>query len=129
MLFTKSILKAQEVSDGVRISVMSRHTLIDGVTPDVRITPKCYDEWESELAPPERLVGDYYKRNLTWEKFKEEYLVFLQQNMGKVKELARRAIFNDITILCIEDSPKYCHRRLLAEECQKYEQSLIVRHR
>ena len=39
-LYTKSILKPRSSRDGRRISVMSRHTLEDGVTQDKRITEK-----------------------------------------------------------------------------------------
>ena len=37
-LFTKCILKEKENNDGLRISVMSRHTQNDGVKLDKRIT-------------------------------------------------------------------------------------------
>ncbi len=43
MLYTKSILKEKVPSDGIRISVMSRHTLNDGITQDNRITQDCFN--------------------------------------------------------------------------------------
>jgi len=120
-LFSKSILTPTSRNDGLRISVMSRHTLDDGITPNHAITDALFDEWLQGLAPPPKLVGAYYKRNLPWKAFEEAYLEFLRENEQAVmvKELATRAVSRNITIMCIEESPDFCHRRLLAEECQR----------
>lgn len=64
MLKTKSILAPIEETDGNRISIMSRHTLNDGITPHPRINNSSYQEWNKVLATPEKLIGDHYKRNL-----------------------------------------------------------------
>lgn len=61
MLFTKSIHKPVQPEDGYRISVMSRHTLSDGKTPDPLITGKSYIEWWKDLAPRDTLVGAWYR--------------------------------------------------------------------
>jgi hypothetical protein len=37
MLYTKSIYKPKYLDDGLRISVMSRHTLSDGKTDDPKL--------------------------------------------------------------------------------------------
>ncbi len=131
MLYTKCILSPIEERDGTRISVMSRHTLNDGTTPDLRITPDRYREWRREFAPPERLIGDYYKRGLSWEVFEDGYLAYLRsfEMIPKVQQLTRRATLEDLTLLCIENTPEHCHRRLLAEECLRYEPKLNLEHR
>lgn len=131
MLYTKSIFHEKEETDGTRISIMSRHTLNDGITPDPRITPTAFDEWMPELAPPAKLVGDYYHRNLPWEDFEQRYLEHLHQPdvSPLVSTLATCALSHDITLLCVEETAQYCHRRVLAEECQRYEPDLIVGHR
>ncbi len=127
-LFTGCILSTAQESDGVRISVMSRHTLNDGITADPRIPLTQYDEWLPILAPPLRLVGDYYKRGLAWEGFAQQYLAYLSRGdiPHHVEMLARRAEDQNITLLCIEQSHEYCHRRLLAEECKWHLPTLKV---
>ncbi len=45
----------------------------------------------------------------------------------EVLNLALRAINEDITLLCKEDTPEKCHRRLLAEECKILIPKLEVR--
>tara|TARA_Y100000310_G_scaffold314237_1_gene363412 strand:+ start:2129 stop:2524 length:396 start_codon:yes stop_codon:yes gene_type:complete len=128
MLKTKCILESKEESDGLRISVMSRHTLEDGVTPDLRITSSSYDLRMPSLAPPSQLLRDYYKWGLSWDKFEKKYLEYVNKPwiVNEIKKLASRSLNNDITLLCIEESSEYCHRRLLAEECKKYESSLVL---
>ncbi len=130
MLFTKSILSSPRESDGVRISVMSRHTLSDGFTPNPWITSGKYDEWLKNLAPPTGLIGDYYKRELPWEKFEARYQAYIRQPeiASQIKKLARRALTQDITLLCIEELGENCHRRILSKECQRYGPRLVVAH-
>jgi uncharacterized protein YeaO (DUF488 family) len=131
MLYTKSILKEKSKDDGIRISVMSRHTLNDGLTPDNRITQDSFDEHLQTLGPPAKLIGDYYKRGLSWNDYKTRYTEHLRnpQVAETVRLLAERATKHDITLLCIEETPEYCHRSLLAQECKIYEPSLTIVHR
>jgi len=117
MLKTKPILSEREISDGLRISIMSRHTLNDGITPDLRLENR-FDSHLPIYAPPLKLLGDYYKRSLSWENFEKEYNSYLDSIPNLIKNLAERAINKNITLMCIEDSPEECHRRLLAERCR-----------
>lgn len=130
-LYTRCILSPRNIHEGVRISVMSRHTLNDGITPDTRISSDCYDEWKKVLAAPARLVGAYYKKELSWEIFAEEYQKYLEQPVidFHVQHLARDASNTNITLLCIEETADYCHRRLLAERCHFYYPKLEIIHR
>ena len=128
MLKTKSILLPKEGSDGTRISVMSRHTLNDGITPHPQINSSSYDLWLPNLAPPAKLLGDYYKRGLPFEQFKEQYLSYINQHniQIEVRYIAKKSVDSIITLLCIEESPEHCHRKILAEECKKYRPNLIL---
>ena len=102
MIKTKSIILPKEDSDGLRISVMSRHTLNDGVTPDLRIDSRSF------------------------EKFEQRYLEQIRKPeiQNQIRNLIELGTYSTITLLCIEDSPENCHRRLLAEECKNWRRSL-----
>ena len=130
MLYTKCILKPRVAEEGTRISIMSGHTLQDGKTPDPRITSDLFDEHIPELAPSRRLLGDYYKRGLDWPTFERCFLREIEGERQKhlIAELARRALAENITLLCIEDAIHFCHRRLVAERCKALEPSLAVVH-
>jgi uncharacterized protein YeaO (DUF488 family) len=125
-LKTKSIHAPSDKTDGHRISIMSRHTLNDGVTLDPLITEESYDKWLKELAPPDTLIGAYYKRGLPWDKFERQYVEFLRkiETQSAVEQLLDLVKTQNVTLLCVEDTPEYCHRRLLAEECQRLEPNL-----
>lgn len=127
-LRTRPIRSAPRESDGLRISIMSRHTLNDGETPDPEITDASFDEWWPELAPPPSLIGAYYKRNLPWVVFEREfksYLRLCEQNK-RLQTLMKLAKNSNATILCIEPTPEFCHRRLVAEACREIDPLLEV---
>jgi uncharacterized protein YeaO (DUF488 family) len=137
MALRTGCIKAIPKIDGYfRISVMSRHTLNDGVTPDPEITESSRDEWWPELAPPDTLIGWYYKQQKKkllphwklWENFERKFTHYLQDPDVKIylQHLATLARYGDVIILCIEPTPKYCHRRLVAEACRRVDPSLAI---
>lgn len=128
MLFTSCILKVQKIEGITNISVMSRHTLSDGKTPDERI--KAFDIHIPQLGPSPKLIGSYYRGEINWNVFSGEYVKELRtlRKSRIVKFLAKSAMSQDIVILCIEEKPDFCHRRLLASECLVYEPELKVEH-
>ena len=130
MLQTKSILSPMLDSDGSRISIMSRHTLDDGITPNPLITRDKFAIHLPQLAPSPKLIGDYYKRNLPWEEFEARYLQEIRAEPARefVRFLSRMSLKTVITILCIEETADYCHRRLLADECRRLEPEIKITH-
>lgn len=118
MLYTACILK--ETPTGVlRISTMSRHTFADGKRPDLRLAGR-YDQHWLELAPSAKLVGAWYHREISWDEYVARYLAEIRQpsKTEQVSRLISLALSIDVAVLCIEDDPSQCHRRLLAAECQ-----------
>lgn len=119
-IITKPITSERTEEDGVRLSVMSRHTRTDGITPDPEIINSSFDEHIPKLGPPPELIGDYYKRGLSWNGFAEQYVAYLENTPEQIDNLlCLLVIRSTITLLCIESKPEHCHRRLLAEHCQK----------
>lgn len=119
-------IKAERTNPGEYYSIMSRHTLRDGRTPDPEID--CDPSRHFKLfAPPDRLVGDWYTGRLgdhnrqNFEKnFRPRYLDHLASRELLVRNLGERAMTHDITVMCIEPTPRFgesllCHRRLFVE--------------
>lgn len=125
-LFTKCIKLNPSKKDGYRISIMSRHTLEDGITPDPEI--KKFKQHWPVLAPTPRLIGDYYKRGLSWEKFEGRFNEFLELEAQQhaLQEIIRMAYEGDVTLMCVEKTPEKCHRRLVAEKIKEMEPDLKV---
>lgn len=129
MLFTKCIIHVPSHDDGIRISVMSRHTQNDGSTPDERITQ--WDIHAPILGPSPRLIGDYYKRGLSWDEFADRYLneIRTERKLILIKLIGQIALVNNVTLLCIEETQHLCHRSLLAGECKRVVPELQIIHR
>lgn len=128
MLRTKCIFADAEPDDGLRISVMSRHTLDDGVTPDLRITVDSFDYHWTVYAPNPQLIGSYLRDEIDWTEFDQQYRQAqrMPEQVEKLWTLIRWAEERNITLLCKEATPEQCHRRLLAEECQLLDPTLKV---
>ena len=62
---------------------MSRHTLNYGITSHPEISKDSYDDWLKILAPSDKLVGDYYKRNIGWDLFRIFYLEEIREGEKK----------------------------------------------
>jgi len=100
---------------------MSRHTLNDWKTPDPRIEGQ-FDIHMKEFWPAPKMVWAYYRWELSREDFKNAYLDRLStpELIWAIKFLSGKLVDWNITLLCIEEDPTFCHRKLLAEEFFKY---------
>lgn len=127
-LKTRCIKEPQCLDDGLRISIMSRHTLNDGKTPDKNITKESYDEHWPLLSPPPTLIGAFYKRNLPWKDFEKTFKEYLEspEVHAILIKLIDLALVRNVTILCIEKTPEQCHRRLVAEKCKEIDNRLNI---
>ncbi|MBS3144499.1 DUF488 domain-containing protein [Candidatus Woesearchaeota archaeon] len=131
-LFTQSIYVPSS-ADTLRISVMSRHTLAPrGIVPDPQITLDSYHLWLQDLAPSDRLVGDWYRQRLPEQQFRTDYLKYLEADSQRstldlLIELALTSS-RKITLLCVEPKGEFCHRLVLAQRCHELAPQLTVVH-
>jgi uncharacterized protein (DUF488 family) len=65
------------------------------------------------LAPSEQLFDGYKKQGGSWETYEKEFLALLRER--RVEEEVPRDLIVDSCLLCSEESPDHCHRRLVAE--------------
>jgi len=128
-LYTKSVYAPVEHSDGIRICVMSRLTQNDGITVVTNLLfGKKFDYWAKILAPPDKVVGAWYRKEIDWDDFTGKYKshLYSEKVLPHLDMLAYQALEHDITLLCVEDTPELCHRKILAEECQSLQLDLEV---
>lgn len=127
MLRTRNIFTRREPKDGLRASVVSRHTKANGYTPDTRIHFDLIDEWWPWLGPPDELIVAYIRKQIDWPTYEERYIDYLwTERSEEVDTLVRLALSQNVTILCFEREPRHCHRRLLSEFCRALELELPV---
>ena len=66
-----------------------------------------------DLAPTQEILGAYRNEHKNWDTFENAFLSLMKVR-GVEKLLLRRRIAN-ACLLCSEDQPEHCHRRLVAE--------------
>ena len=115
-LYTKCVREKAKDSDVIGASIMRFNR------PYYK-----FDMWIPALAPSEHLLGAYKRGKIDWEGYEERFREeVLEQTQDVINSLGYMALVNDVTLLCWEDLPKRCHRRLVAEECQKSVSKLQV---
>ena len=66
-----------------------------------------------ELAPNENILDEYKRNKGNWKIYEKEFLKLMKQR--KIEELITRELIDQSCLLCSEDKPDKCHRRLVAE--------------
>lgn len=74
----------------------------------------CSVEYEHlpELAPTQSMLEDYRKKREPWTEYERRFLALMTD---RHIETIDRGRLNDGCLLCSEDKPHRCHRRLVAE--------------
>lgn len=70
-----------------------------------------------DLAPTKELLKDYQEKVIDWRGYEATFIQLL-----KDRDISKRFpanIFNQACLLCTEDTPEKCHRRLVAEYLKK----------
>lgn len=67
----------------------------------------------TELAPTKEMLDDYRKRQGDWGIYERRFLELMSER--HVETTLSREIFNGACLLCSEEKPHHCHRRLVAE--------------
>lgn len=66
-----------------------------------------------ELAPTKELLDDYRKRRCDWAAYEGRFIALMRER--RIEETVPKEIVADGCLLCSEDKPHHCHRRLVAE--------------
>ena len=65
------------------------------------------------LAPTPELLDDYRKRRIDWTAYEPRFLELMRAR--RIEEAIPQDVLNEGCLLCSEDQPHRCHRRLVAE--------------
>jgi len=80
------------------------------------------------LAPTQEILDEFKKRKeMPWEEYEARFLRLMHERQVEKKlspeEFARRTV-----LLCSEDTPDHCHRRLVAEYLQEHWKDVEIIH-
>jgi uncharacterized protein (DUF488 family) len=79
-----------------------------------------------ELAPTQEMLDAYKKGKGGWQLYEQRFLSLMRER--KIEEKLPRSLFEDACLLCSEDKPHQCHRRLVAEYLQQHWGDVEVKH-
>jgi uncharacterized protein (DUF488 family) len=66
-----------------------------------------------DLAPTQEILDEYKKRKGDWSMYERKFLALMAQR--RIEEKVPKEILENGCLLCSEDKPVHCHRRLVAE--------------
>jgi uncharacterized protein (DUF488 family) len=79
-----------------------------------------------ELAPTQELLSDYRGSKLDWPGYERAFLELMGSR--RIEETVPRDLIDAGCLLCSEDRPERCHRRLVAEYLQEHWGGLDIVH-
>lgn len=82
---------------------------------------------EPLLAPTEEIMTAFKKEKGPWDVFQRHFLGLMQER--KIETKLKPQLFQNACLLCSEDTPHHCHRRLVCEYLNdKWDGTLMVKH-
>lgn len=79
-----------------------------------------------ELAPDKNMLADYRKNHKDWTLYEKQFLELMRDR--RIENSVSKDTVADSCLLCSEDKPHFCHRRLVAEYLNEHWGGIEVRH-
>lgn len=79
-----------------------------------------------ELAPTKDILDAYKKNKGSWQDYENEFLELMKRR--RIEETLSKELFDDGCLLCSEDKPHHCHRRLVADYLNQHWGNIQVTH-
>ena len=79
-----------------------------------------------DLAPTKEMLDAYRKEHRDWATYEREFLALM--NARAVAKRGIKRIINNACLLCSEDTPDHCHRRLVAEYLKRHWGDVEITH-
>lgn len=89
----------------------------------------CQAEYQHapQLAPEDPMLKSYKNKEITWQMYEGRFLDLMEKR--NIESLFSPSDLEGACLLCSEDKPHHCHRRLVADYLnQKWKISLEVKH-
>ncbi len=78
------------------------------------------------LAPTQDILDEFKKNKGDWKVYEEKFLHLIQER--QIENQVPKDIIEDGCLLCSEDKPHFCHRRLVAEYLSSKWGDLTIQH-
>ena len=78
------------------------------------------------LAPTAEMLDEYRKKRITWDTYEERFLALMKDR--RIEKEVPPTLVEDACLLCSEDKPHRCHRRLVADYLAEHWGGVKVEH-
>ena len=78
------------------------------------------------LAPSQQMLDEYKKRRGSWQEYERRFLDLMRER--RIEETVPRDVLDEGCLLCSEDKPHHCHRRLVAEYLKRHWGDVEITH-
>ncbi len=79
-----------------------------------------------ELAPTKDILDEYKKQKGDWRTYEDRFLALMKQR--RIEESVPKEVVADGCLLCSEDKPHHCHRRLVADYLKEHWGDVDISH-
>lgn len=79
-----------------------------------------------ELAPTQAMLDEYRKDRGDWATYEQRFLSLIKQR--RIEQTLSRDVIAGSCLLCSEEKPHHCHRRLVAEYLQQHWDNVEIIH-
>ena len=79
-----------------------------------------------DLAPTKGILKPYQDKKITWQQYEDKFLNLMAKR--NIEKYIDSKFLDKGCLLCSEHEPHFCHRRLVIEYLQKYDESISVNH-
>lgn len=79
-----------------------------------------------DLAPTREMLDEYKKQRGDWGTYETRFLALMKQR--RIEETVAKEVIVDSCLLCSEDKPHQCHRRLVAEYLKQHWGDVDIAH-
>jgi uncharacterized protein (DUF488 family) len=79
-----------------------------------------------ELAPTQPMLDEYKKERGNWKAYETRFLTLMKER--RIEETIARDSVAGGCLLCSEDKPHHCHRRLVAEYLKRHWRDVDIVH-
>jgi uncharacterized protein (DUF488 family) len=80
----------------------------------------------TELAPTQDMLDEYKKQKGAWDAYERRFLGLMQSR--RIEDTVPREMLDGGCLLCSEDRPDHCHRRLVLEYLRERWGGLEIEH-
>lgn len=78
------------------------------------------------LAPTKEMLDTYKKKRGTWEDYERRFIDLMADR--RIEDKIEPETLEDACLLCSEDQPHHCHRRLVAEYLREHWGDVDIEH-